>query len=184
MTKARKILITGGVRSGKSRFALFLTREFAQQKIFIATAQPFDPEIKKRIERHQEERGKSFSTLEEPLYLSKAMDSLPPNGVAVIDCLTLWLNNLLFHFKDNENRVTEQIDLLINSLETSLSTVIVITNETGWGIIPTNKLSRQFIEKMGLINQRIAANSDEVILLVAGLPYWMKGKKNDQSLSR
>ena len=179
MTKTRKILITGGVRSGKSRLALSLAKEFIEPRIFIATAQAFDPEIKKRIERHQKERGADFSTREEPLYLSTAVDSLPPNSIAVIDCLTLWLNNLLFHFKNDDIRITEQINLFIKSFRNSPANIIVITNETGWGIIPVNELSRQYIEKTGLLNQEIAAISNEVILTVAGLPHWMKGKKND-----
>ena len=176
MLSYRKILITGGVRSGKSRFALLLAKEFTQPKIFLATAQAFDDEIKKRIGRHQEERDENFSTLEEPLYLSKALASAAPNSVIVIDCLTLWLNNLFFHFKEDEIRVMEQIDLFIKSLENATSHVIIISNESGWGIIPTNQLSRQFIERMGFLNQRIAAISDEVILIAAGLPLWVKGK--------
>ena len=184
MTKGRKIFITGGVRSGKSRLALSLANKFSRPRIFIATAQPFDPEIKKRIQHHQAERGKNFSTREVPLYLSKAVESLPPKSVSIIDCLTLWLNNLLFHFKNDERRVTQEIDCFTQSLERSPSQIICISNETGWGIIPPNKLSRQFIEKMGCINQKAAAASDEVILMVAGLPHWLKGKKNDKQLSR
>lgn len=175
-------MITGGVRSGKSRFALSLANEFVQPKIFVATAQAFDPEMKIRIERHQKERSASFSTVEEPLYLSKSIDNLPPGSVAIIDCLTLWLNNLLFHFKDEETRIAEQINLFIRSFKNSPANIIVITNETGWGIVPGNELSRQYIEKAGLLNQEIAAISDEVILMVSGLPVWMKGKKNDRSL--
>ncbi len=178
MSNPRKILITGGVRNGKSRFALDLAKDFHQPKVFLATAQAFDDEIKKRIERHQKERDESFSTLEEPLYLGKVMLGLPPNSVVVIDCLTLWLNNLFFHFKDDEFRIMEQIDLFIESLSNFSSNVIMITNETGWGVIPTNPLSRQFIERAGLLNQRTAAISDEVILIISGLPHWMKGKKH------
>src|SRR5436190_511194 len=133
MTKTRKILITGGVRSGKSRLALSLAKEFAQPRIFIATAQAFDSGMKQRIERHQKERSGDFSTLEEPLYLSKVVDSLLPNSIAIIDCITLWLNNLLFHYKDDETQITDQIDLFIHSLKKSSANIIIISNETGWG---------------------------------------------------
>lgn len=176
MTKGQKILITGGVRSGKSRFALSLAKKSAQPKIFLATAQAFDDEIEKRIERHQEERDKSFSTLEEPLYLGTAVANAPPGSLIVIDCLTLWLNNLFFHFKEDEALIMGQIDLFLESVKDTSSTVIMITNETGWGIIPANPLSRRFIERAGLLNQRLASMSDEVILIVSGLAHWLKGK--------
>ena len=183
MTKTRKILITGGVRSGKSRLALTLAKEFTQPRIFIATAQAFDPEMKQRIERHQKERNSDFTTLEEPLYLSKVIDNLLPNSIAIIDCLTFWMNNLLYHFKNDETQIMDQIDLFIHSLKKSSANIIIVSNETGWGIIPPNEISRQFIERTGFVNQTIAAVCDEVILTVAGLPHWMKGKEHGK-LSR
>jgi adenosylcobinamide kinase / adenosylcobinamide-phosphate guanylyltransferase len=149
MPKGRKIFLTGGVRSGKSRYALSLAKKFPGPKIFLATAQPFDDEMKERIERHQQERTEGFSTREEPLYLSQAVGDLPSDTVVVLDCLTLWLNNLFFHFKDNEARVREQLDLFIDSFQKSPASIIVISNETGWGIIPAHPLSRQFIEQAG-----------------------------------
>ena len=180
MSEGRKILITGGVRSGKSRFALSLAKASAQPKIFLATAQLFDSEMAKRIECHQKERDGKFSTVEEPLYLSKAVDGLLANSVVIIDCLTLWLNNLLFHFKDDEKRIQEQIALFIKSFRSSPANIIIVTNETGWGIMPVNELSRQYIEKAGALNQEIAAISDEVVLMVSGVPLWAKGKTNEQ----
>lgn len=177
MGSYRKILITGGVRGGKSRFALSLAKKFSRPKIFLATAKASDEEMKKRIKRHQKERDKSFSTLEVPLYLSKALDRVPAGSVVVIDCLTLWLTNLFFHFKEDEILIGKQIDLFTKSLEKISSHVIIVSNEVGWGIIPINRLSRRFIEKIGFLNQRIAVLSDEVILVVSGLPLWMKGKK-------
>jgi len=177
MKDNRKIFITGGMRSGKSRYALTLSKRFLDRRIFLATAQPIDEEMKKRIEKHQKERGTNFMTVEEPIYLGKALKGLSNGvgGMVIIDCLTVWVNNLFYHMKEDEVKIKTEIDLFVDVLVKSSCNFIVISNESGWGVIPPNKLSRQFIDVLGSLNQRLAAMSDGVVLMVSGIPQWLKG---------
>ena len=175
MAIASKILITGGMRSGKSRFALSLANASGRPKVFLATAESFDAEMSQRIQRHRQERDPAFLTLEEPLHVGEALASVSPDSVVIIDCLSLWLNNLLFYGEGDETKVQEHVSAFVKSVKNSKVQLIVVSNETGCGTIPANELSRRYIEHLGLLNQRIAALSDQVILMTAGLPLWVKG---------
>ncbi len=162
-------LITGGIRSGKSNYALELARErCAGKKCFIATAEALDEEMKLRIKRHQEERGPDFHTIEEPLDLAgvvaRAQENYP---LILIDCLTLWVNNLLFHHKGPGP--------LLKTLEARQSDIIIVTNEIGLGVIPENPLARKFIDELGFLNRSLAQQCDEVYFMVAGIPQLIKG---------
>ena len=175
MDSKKIILITGGIRSGKSRYALSLAQKITGQKIFIATAQPMDESMTARIKKHREERGDGFITVEEPLYLAKAMKAIPQDSEAVlIDCLTLWVNNLFYYFKDDYSKVRQQFDLFLEVLISPPAQLIIVTNEIGLGVTPENESARKFIDELGLINQGVAHISNEVILMVAGLPQFIK----------
>ncbi len=169
--------ILGGARSGKSRFALERGEAFAK-KIFIATAQPTDEEMVRRIERHRRERPEGWETIESPLHLSEALRSLKGKAeVAVIDCLTLWLSNLLATFGENEEKILEEIDRGLQAARSAPFSVIAVSNEVGMSIVPTDhSLSRFFRDLSGLLHQRWAAASDEVYWMMAGIAVPIKRK--------
>ncbi len=189
MDSKKITLITGGIRSGKSRYALSLTQKMNGQKIFIATAQAFDESMSVKIKKHQEERGEGFTTIEEPIYLAKAMSALhQESDVILIDCLTLWVNNLLYYFKEDTGKIRQQFDLFLDVLANPPRQIVIVTNEIGLGVTPENELTRKFIDELGFINQRVAQLSDEVIMMIAGLPQFIKGVNRhepmDYSFSR
>ena len=163
-----KILITGGIKSGKSNLALKIANRFEGKKVFIATAEPFDREMKDRIERHKRERGGEFETVEEPLYLHSVLEKLNCS-VAIVDCLTVWCGNLMHYGK------LELIDDFLEAFKRVSYNIVVITNEVGLGVIPSNQLSREYVDRLGLLNQKVASLSDVVILMVSGLPLFIKG---------
>jgi len=162
------ILIGGGARSGKSRFALEKARAIEGTRAFVATAEASDDEMAARIHHHRAERGGEFTTIEEPIELPRIV-SEANFDVLVIDCLTLWLSNLMFAGKNCE------IEALEIAAQSSPGTVIFVTNEVGSGIVPTdNALSREFRDQAGLLNQRIAAIAGEVYFMVFGQPLRLK----------
>jgi len=163
-----KILITGGIKSGKSSLALKIASNFEGKKVFVATAEPFDSEMKDRIERHRRERGSEFLTIEEPLYLNRVLKKLNCS-VAVVDCLTVWCGNLMHYGR------LDLIDDFIEAFKSLDYNIVVITNEVGLGVVPSNRLSREYIERLGLLNQKIASISDIVIFMVSGQPLFLKG---------
>lgn len=195
----RVTLITGGIRSGKSRYALELARRrFQGPKVFLATAEAFDEEMKGRIANHQleraesndsaiasfrspgrtSERAKEFLTMEEPIHLSHALrEAAEGAGFILVDCLTLWVNNLIYHFKADTLRIRNEIRLFVEILESRPASVILVTNEIGSGIIGENPLNRHFADQLGSLNQEIARLSDEVILMVSGIPQAVKGNE-------
>jgi adenosylcobinamide kinase/adenosylcobinamide-phosphate guanylyltransferase len=169
-------LITGGVRSGKSAYALSCATPKDGIKAFIATAIPFDSEMETRITNHRLERGDSFVTIEEPYDLSKTVQELNPTiTVVVIDCLTVWLGNLFYKHENEIELINTTIDAFITSLQKCHADIIMVTNEVGWGIVPDNRLSRDFRDCNGLMNQKIAKCADCVIMCVCGLPMKLKG---------
>lgn len=189
MDSKKTTLITGGIRSGKSRYALSLARKTNGQKIFIATAESFDESMSLRIKKHQQERGEGFTTIEEPIYLAKTMSAVHQEGdVIIIDCLTLWVNNLLYYFKEDAGKIRQQFDLFLDVLANPSRQIIIVTNEVGLGVTPENELTRTFIDQLGFINQKAAWFSNEVIMMVAGLPQFIKGVNRyepmDYSFSR
>lgn len=173
-------LIIGGGRSGKSSYAqdyALSAVEEADRRAYIATAEPFDDEMRARIEAHQKGRAGRFLTIEEPIELADAIKNLPRTvEVCVIDCLTVWLGNLLYRFGIPEQRF-EQMDRLYQVLTEPPCDLVLVTNETGLGIIPGDPESRAFRDLGGWMNQELARLADNVILMVAGLPLVLKGEK-------
>lgn len=166
-------LITGGARSGKSRHALELASRYSR-KTFIATAEAFDSEMQERIRKHQQERGTSFTTIEESINLADAIKKIPGGTeVAIIDCLTVWAGNLM-HKHKGDHTSFQEIDSFLQTLPNAPCDLIIVTNEVGMGIVPENKMARQFRDLAGTINQQVAHLADSVILTVCGIPMMIK----------
>ena len=167
-------LITGGARSGKSRYALDLARQYPAPRAFIATAEAFDDDMRARIERHRQERAADFLTVESPLDPAEVLAGLSAEvHVVILDCLTVWLGNLVHHNPDrSEPRI--QIDRFLTVLKRPPCDLIVVTNEVGMGIIPHNDLARRFRDEAGRLNQQVAAKAERVILMVSGYPVMVK----------
>lgn len=160
----------GGSRSGKSRFALEYARRCSAPRAFVATAETRDDEMRARAQAHRLERGHDFETIEEPLALADALHEAARYKVVVIDCLTLWLSNLLLAGRDARR---EAGSLLCQAGEMD-ATVILVTNEVGCGIVPDNELSRRFRDDAGFLNQQAAAASAEAYWMVFGIPMRVK----------
>ncbi|HMS95952.1 MAG TPA: bifunctional adenosylcobinamide kinase/adenosylcobinamide-phosphate guanylyltransferase [Tabrizicola sp.] len=165
-------LVVGGARSGKSAFAESLVRAALRPRRYIATAEAWDDEMRDRIAQHQRDRGGDWVTVEAPLDLSAALASAGPGEVVLVDCATLWLTNHLLADHDLP-AVTGQ---LIAALAACPAPVIVVSNETGWGIVPENALARRFRDEQGRLNQRLAAEAALVVTVIAGLPLALKGR--------
>ncbi|MBC9876721.1 bifunctional adenosylcobinamide kinase/adenosylcobinamide-phosphate guanylyltransferase [Bradyrhizobium sp. INPA01-394B] len=165
------ILITGGARSGKSRRAEALARSFpGQPPIYIATAEALDAEMAARIAAHRARRGTGWIEREAPLDLVAALVASDGGGARLVDCLTLWLSNLMHAERDWEREVGE----LAAALPRLTSPVIFVTNEVGLGIVPDNALARSYRDAAGIMNQTIADVADKVEFVVAGLPMKLK----------
>lgn len=177
---ARLIYITGGARSGKSRFAEQKALEFGQPLGYLATAQSFDDnEMEERIRTHQERRGEAWQTIEEPLHLPQALAANDGIHQAIlVDCLTLWLTNLLLLYEeqgeDAAERITDDMYRLAVTLRGMSTPVIIVSNEVGMGIVPEHRLGRIFRDLAGQANQIIAAQADEAWLLASGIPMRLK----------
>jgi len=163
--------VIGGCRSGKSRHALELAEKISRDsKVFIATCLPADEEMKERVAHHQKERGAGWSTVESPIFLPQAiLENSRKASVILADCLTLWISNLLLD-TDESQKIDEHIRYLIQSLEKAECPVILVSNEVGAGIVPENRLARQFRDIAGQTNQKVAAAAHRVIWMVAGIP--------------
>jgi len=171
------IFILGGARSGKSRYAQKIAKAFKGKKLFVATAQALDEEMAGRIENHKKQRGGMWETREEPIEIVQVVSEMQSNyGVILIDCLTLWVSNLLMAFEDDRERVENCIKGLIDRLTNIKTTVILVSNEVGSGIVPENRLARSFRDLAGLLNQGVAQVADRVVLMVAGIPVVVKGE--------
>jgi len=167
MNDKRIILVGGGARSGKSRFALALAKRLGDRCLFVATGQAKDDEMHERIRKHQESRGPEFPTLEEPLAVPEALADVKSVDVVLIDCLTLWLANLLL-----EGKTPEEIEGRLRDLAGVLACrsfhAIVVTNEVGLGIVPESRLGRVFRDIAGSAHQTLARQADEVYFAVLG----------------
>lgn len=164
-------LVLGGTRSGKSSFAQSLAEESNRQLVYIATAEAFDEEMTDRIARHQNDRGAEWQTVEESLDLAAAVAAhSDPKTTILVDCLTIWLSNMMLANQD----IAAALDALTQALANAPGLVILVSNEVGSGIVPESALGRQFRDEAGWMNQRIAAAADDVALITAGLPYWLK----------
>ena len=167
----RVIFFIGGARSGKSRLAQNRAESMAGELIYLATAQPADAEMAERIARHQTDRGKQWRTVEVPIELPQALTKNDGAGrVMLVDCLTLWLNNLMLENRDIPAAQRE----LLKVLDVVGSTVLLVTNEVGMGIVPENALARRFRDDAGRLHQEIAACADEAWLVAAGLGLALK----------
>lgn len=171
-TLQRLTFVLGGAASGKSYFAEQLVIATEKPKIYIATAQAFDQEMQKKIAQHQVQRGPNWVTHEAPIDLASTVLGCDADTIVLIDCLTLWLTNVLLAERD----VDADIDQLLNSLASALCPIVVVSNEVGQGIVPDNALSRRFRALQGRLNQRVATQADTVVGVMAGLPFVLKGE--------
>jgi adenosylcobinamide kinase/adenosylcobinamide-phosphate guanylyltransferase len=166
MSTGRIIVIGGGVRCGKSAFALELARSLGTRRLFIATAEALDAEMRERIERHRSERGQDFETLEVPLAVPEALERAQTD-VVVVDCLTFWLSNLLLR-DATDAQIEARVAALLHSLSARRFHSILVTNEVGMGVVPDNALGRRFRDCVGHAHQQLAALSDELYFGVLG----------------
>jgi adenosylcobinamide kinase/adenosylcobinamide-phosphate guanylyltransferase len=162
------ILVGGGARSGKSRFALEYARKLGQRRLFVATAEAFDGEMRQRIAHHRDERGTDFATAEEPLHLARVLGEAQDIDVIVVDCLTLWLSNLLMKESSVEH-IAGQVAEVVAVLRTRQRHVVLVSNEVGLGIVPESALGRVFRDVAGRTHQQLAAEADEVYFAAMGL---------------
>lgn len=165
------LFVIGGARSGKSRYAQARAEALGMAPVFIATAQPFDDEMHDRIARHQSDRGEQWRTVEAPLNLAEAIaDHCHAERVLLVDCLTLWVTNLLLADRD----IPAALHGLTDAIAQAKGPIILVSNEVGWGIVPENALARRFRDEAGLANQRVASAVDEVQMVCAGLNLRLK----------
>lgn len=173
------ILILGGARSGKSRFAIDLASKRGAARVYLATGQAGDAEMARRIDRHRRERPSGWKTVEEPLRLIEALGSLEgKTDVVLVDCLTFWLSNLLMKHGENEEKALEEIDRLVSSVTKIDLPIVMVSNEVGLGIIPADPLTRLYRDLAGLLHQRMADVAHEVYWMVAGIATKIKGNSS------
>jgi adenosylcobinamide kinase/adenosylcobinamide-phosphate guanylyltransferase len=166
LPRSELILIGGGVRSGKSAFAVALARDLGRRRAFVATAQPLDAEMEARIAAHRAERADAFETVEAPLDLAGVLAALD-HEVVLVDCLTLWISNLLLR-GDDLPAVAAQVEAVAAVLARRRSHAVLVTNEVGMGIVPESPLGRAFRDAAGRAHQRLALDADRLYLAVLG----------------
>lgn len=178
---ARIVLITGGGRSGKSRYAQDLAERLSGTRGYVATCPPLDEEMVERIRKHQEARDASrWATIEEPCDLTGVLLNAAGFDVLLVDCVTLWMNNLMYEEERNGRILTEEdaerrCEEVLTAAADFHGTAIFVTNEVSMGIIPDNPTARRYRDLVGRCNQILARAADEVILMVCGLPVTIKG---------
>ena len=165
-------LVVGGARSGKSAFAEGLLTASGRPRRYVATAEAWDDEMRDRIARHRADRGALWTTVEAPLHLAEALSAAKPGEAVLVDCATLWLTN---HLLADHDLAAETAHLL-DALAACLAPVVIVSNETGWGIVPENALARRFRDEQGRLNQRLAQQADLAVAVIAGLPLVLKGR--------
>lgn len=171
MSAAKDVLVIGGQRSGKSRFAEHLVTQSGRRPVYLATATPGDEEMAARIAAHRNRRGEGWTTVEAPLDLPSALGRAAAADAAVlIDCLTLWLSNLMAVDRNTE----AETEALIAALSAAAGRVVLVSNEVGRGIIPDNPLARRYADALGILNQRIADAVGRVVVMAAGQPVLVK----------
>lgn len=165
------LFVIGGARSGKSRYAQARAEATGLSPVFIATAQPFDGEMRDRIARHQADRCDEWETVEAPLDLAGAVGRYgAPDRVLLIDCITLWITNLLL----SDGDIPAALAAFTSEIGRTKGPLILVSNEVGCGIVPENALARRFRDEAGWVNQHLASSVDEVQLVVAGIPLRLK----------
>ncbi len=172
---AKKLFfITGGARSGKSAYAEKLALEIAGKRAYLATAQALDAEMAAKIEKHRKDRSSAWDTYEEPLAVADLLRKISGRyQVALLDCLTLWLSNIMAH-TGGDGAVLQGMDSLVKALSDFQGTCIVVSNEVGLGIVPDNPVARKFRDFAGMMNQKIAQAADEVYFTASGIPMKIK----------
>ncbi len=169
------IFITGGTRSGKSSYAQTRVEAYPGELLYVATAEARDAEMAARVEEHKNARGERWRSLEEPLALAECLPAAADGCAALLlDCLTLWLSNLLEVHADDDAAIMAAAEQLIPLLQSLPADVFVVSNELGSGVVPENGLARRFRDLHGLLNQQFANAADEAWLVVAGLPLKLK----------
>ena len=176
-------LVLGGVRSGKSRYALQLASG-AERVAFLATAEhpqdataehPQDDEMRLKIERHRSERPEHWTTIEEPLNLATVLETATDCDLIIVDCLTLFAGKLLQVYENDAPAINQSIDALCTALASNRFPVVLVSNEVGSGVVPAFEVGRRYRNLLGEINQRVAAAAEDVVLMVAGIPLALKG---------
>lgn len=170
-------LVLGGMRSGKSHYAEQIAIESAVPVIYIATAEAGDTEMQTRIEHHRQNRPQQWKTIEEPIKLASIIEQYnATKSCLLVDCLTLWLTNILFDKQGREQQLLfeQESQALLMALSAFSGQVILVSNEVGLGIIPMDKMTRRFVDEAGFLHQKIAMLSDKVVLVTAGLPQVLK----------
>lgn len=178
------IFVSGGCRSGKSAMGIKLSLGSSAERVFIATSPRLDGEMNVRIKRHEEEReGLNFRVIEEEVHLSEVLTSLHEKGnkAVVVDCISLWINNLMYRQEQNKTDLSEEIVRenargLIKAAKRIEGTVIFISSEAGLGLVPADSLSRRYRDFLGAANQELATSAQEVHFMVSGLPMTLKGQ--------
>lgn len=166
-------LILGGARSGKSRFAERLAADSGLAVTYIATSQPLDGEMTERIAHHRERRPAHWTLVEEPLQLARVLrEQAAANRCLLVDCLTLWLTNLLM--LDDAARLAEERDALLECLDGLPGRILLVSNETGLGVVPLGELTRRYVDEAGWLHQAVAERAQRVTFMVAGLPMTLK----------
>ncbi len=172
------IFILGGARSGKSAYALKLTEAMAGKKLYLATAQALDKEMAEKIKNHKKQRGSKWTTIEEPIKVADVIRWDKKHDVLLLDCLTLWVSNLMSKESGVRSQKSEviykNINQLISTCKNSKANIVVVSNEVGLGIVPDNPLARRFRDIAGYANQKMAEAADEVYFVAAGMPMRMK----------
>lgn len=164
-------LVLGGARSGKSTFATRIALESGLERIFVATASPSDDDMQARIARHRADRGEGWRTIEEPLALADILlRECKTDRIIIVDCLTLWLNNLMWAKRNVEHETLA----LAAAIRESNGPIVLVSNEVGLGIHPHTDVGRRFQDEQGRLNQTIAAAASNVVFIAAGLPLWLK----------
>ncbi|WP_440784288.1 bifunctional adenosylcobinamide kinase/adenosylcobinamide-phosphate guanylyltransferase [Pseudomonas syringae] len=167
-------LILGGARSGKSRLAEKLAADSSLDVIYIATSQPLDGEMNQRVASHRAHRPDHWGLVEEPVELARVLfEQAAPDRCLLVDCLTLWLTNLLM--LDSPERLAREREALLDGLAELPGEIIFVSNETGLGVVPLGELTRRYVDEAGLLHQALAERCQRVVLTVAGLPLTLKG---------
>ena len=176
---ARVVLVTGGCRSGKSAYAQGLAESLPGPHVYVATCPVIDEEMRRRIEAHRRGRAQSWQTIEETLALGEAIGSAAAGAAVLVDCLTLWINNLMYQAQQQgadvgEEQIVRHCQDVLGACRQRAGTVVLVTNEVGLGIVPDNALARRYRDLIGRANQQIAARADRVTLVVCGIPWQLK----------
>ena len=167
-------LILGGARSGKSRLAEKLAAESGCAVTYIATSQPLDGEMNERVRHHRERRPEHWALIEEPIELARVLrDNARADACLLVDCLTLWLTNLLM--LEDPQRLNTERDALLECLADLPGEIVFVSNETGMGVVPLGELTRRYVDEAGWLHQALAERCQRVVLTVAGLPLTLKG---------